>query len=577
MQSQNLINSSPKRALLSSVFGPYGVDDAYGRKENLMELFHNQITKAQGIASLRLHHRSFGLYFLAANVRAEVTVLDFPSRKRFIREIHKQYDLVGISFITPNCAKAREMARLIRRHAPATTIVLGGHGAAIEDLETLIDCDHIVCGEGISWLRSYLGQDPQDPIVHPTLPSNDYRRILGVPLKGPTASLLVPGVGCPNGCRFCSTSHFFNKDYVPFIRTGQEFFQLACRISEESGSDSFFVMDENFLKQKQRAQELLSLMEKHRRWFRFQIFSSADTILDFGLDNLVRLGVGLIWIGVESKTGLLFEKNAGIDFHSLVRELRDRGIAVLTSGILCLEHHTPSNMQEDIDFLIGLEPDMVQFMLMTGLPVTRLYQELKGAGSLRLDLPFEEWHGQKRLNYAHPDFPNDLPEKWLQAAFEADYRRNGSTILRLAETAARGARNLNGMLGHGEVFKARHAQALDQVRELRPLIPLMKRSSVNAQERERVGQLEETMEELIGPKSTKDLGLSLAASATARIWSWRLRLLGDRIQPRTRVTRYGVDRDSRAPSPELLSSIGRTEHRTDAAANEDMVSPPEAG
>ncbi len=33
------------KILLTSVFGPYGVDDDFGRKENVMELFHNQITR----------------------------------------------------------------------------------------------------------------------------------------------------------------------------------------------------------------------------------------------------------------------------------------------------------------------------------------------------------------------------------------------------------------------------------------------------------------------------------------------------------------------------------------------------
>ena len=84
----------PKRILLSGVFGPFGVDDAYGRKENIMELFHNQVTKAQEMGSWRFQHRSFGLYFLAANTQADVTVLDFPSRKRFMRELEKGYDVV---------------------------------------------------------------------------------------------------------------------------------------------------------------------------------------------------------------------------------------------------------------------------------------------------------------------------------------------------------------------------------------------------------------------------------------------------------------------------------------------------
>ena len=396
-----------QRILLSGVFGPFGVDDEFGRRENIMELFHNQVTRGQGLASFRFHHRSFGLYFLAANVDADVTVLDFPSRERFVRELRRGwYDIVGISFIAPNFVKAREMARLARRHAPYATVVLGGHGAAIERVERLIDCDHVVRGEGIGWLRRFLGQDDEAPIVHPALPSTERQSILGVPLPGRTSSLLVPGLGCVNGCRFCSTSHFFGKTYTPYLRTGRDIFEACCRIADERGTDDFFVMDENFLKDTDRARELLAEMERHRRFFRFQVFSSAEAITAFGLDELVRLGVNFVWMGVECKSRQAnFAKNSGVDPQRLVRALRDRGINVLASGILCMEHHTPENIQEDIDHLTDLEADFVQFMLLTPLPTTELYREKQAGGLLREELPYEEWHGQKLLNWRHPHFP----------------------------------------------------------------------------------------------------------------------------------------------------------------------------
>ena len=48
--------------LLTSVFGPYARDDEYGsRAMNPMELYHNQVTRAQGAFSLRMFHRSWGL------------------------------------------------------------------------------------------------------------------------------------------------------------------------------------------------------------------------------------------------------------------------------------------------------------------------------------------------------------------------------------------------------------------------------------------------------------------------------------------------------------------------------------
>jgi len=159
------------KVLLSSVFGPYGVDDAYGRKENIMELFHNQVTREQGLFSLRFNHPSFGLYFIAENIHAPATVLDFPTEKRFIKEIRKGYDYVGISFILPNFAKARRMAELVREHAPSSRIVLGGHGTSIPGIENRIEHDHICRGEGVRWFRRLLGEDPDRPFEHPILPS----------------------------------------------------------------------------------------------------------------------------------------------------------------------------------------------------------------------------------------------------------------------------------------------------------------------------------------------------------------------------------------------------------------------
>ena len=262
----------PPRVLLTSVMKPYGVDDGLGRKESIMELFHNQVTKAQGVASLRFQHRSFGLHFTAANIEAPATVLDFPTRRQFVRELGKGYEVVGISFIAPNFAKAREMARLVRKHLPKARIVLGGHGAAIEGVEELIACDAVARGEGIRWMRAWLGEKVDRPITHPTIVSAENKHIFGIPTPGVTG-MLVTGVGCVNGCRFCATSHNFGKRYIPLLRTGREIFETACRIADELGSTDLFVMDENFLKDRQRAMDLIDEMERAGRTFNFAVFS----------------------------------------------------------------------------------------------------------------------------------------------------------------------------------------------------------------------------------------------------------------------------------------------------------------
>ena len=56
---------SRPRVLLTSVFGPFARDDEFGsRAINPLELYHNQVTRAQGPFSLRMHHRSWGIMLI---------------------------------------------------------------------------------------------------------------------------------------------------------------------------------------------------------------------------------------------------------------------------------------------------------------------------------------------------------------------------------------------------------------------------------------------------------------------------------------------------------------------------------
>jgi hypothetical protein len=201
------------RVLLSSVFGPYAQNDEFGsRALNPMELYHNQVTRAQGSFSVRRFHRSWGILMIQANISAPCTVLDFPTREAFARElVAHRYDVVGISSIIVNVGKAREMCRMVRELSPQSTIVVGGHVAAIPGIEQMLDADHIVKGDGIAWMRQYLGEEPGAPLHHPALSSGFDLRVMGVkvPDKADTSATIIASVGCPMGCNFCTTSAFF--------------------------------------------------------------------------------------------------------------------------------------------------------------------------------------------------------------------------------------------------------------------------------------------------------------------------------------------------------------------------------
>lgn len=372
-------------------------------------------------------------------------------------------------------------------------------------------------------------------------------KIFGVPLIGKSANLLVPGLGCVNGCKFCSTSHFFGRTYTPYLSTGKEVFETASRIADERGSDDFFVMDENFLKDRTRAMELLEEMEAHKRFFDFSIFSSAEAILAFGVENLARLGVKFLWMGVECKSQAEnFEKNRGLDPRALIRDLRDHGISVLASGILCMEHHTPDNIQIDIDHLVGLESDFVQFMLLIPLPVTELYRDHQRRGLLKTDLPFEDWHGQKTLNFNHPQFPGDSAERWIKAAFRRDYEENSSSMYRLIETAFRGAQTLAAK-GETDPWLAERARRLrKRTLNYAPILAAIERFAVNERERRRAKDMAHKIEAAFGPRSLVTRLGRTASILLAAAWKYRIRVFGDGIQPRTIVTRHAAASKTRA-------------------------------
>ena len=130
----------------------------------------------------------------------------------------------------------------------------------------MIDADHIVRGDGIAWMRALPGRGRER--AHP--PS---RNRLGLrrahdgnqaaAADGSTAATIIPSVGCPMGCNFCTTSAFFGGKgkFLNFYDTGDELFDVMSEMEAPLEVHSFFIMDENFLLHKRRAMELLERMK----------------------------------------------------------------------------------------------------------------------------------------------------------------------------------------------------------------------------------------------------------------------------------------------------------------------------
>jgi len=434
------------RVLFSSVFGPYAQDDEYGsRKLNPMELYHNQVTRVQGPFSIRMFHPSLGLRIIQDNISAPCTLLDFPILNRFIDEIkNNEYDIVGISSILPNIGKVKKMCEEIRKHLPNAAIVLGGHLANKPGIGNIVDADYFVKGEGIRWFRKFLGEDEHAPVKHPVEFARFGLRVLGISLKHNSknsAAVLIPSLGCPVGCNFCSTSAKFGGKgrFINFFETGDSLYSEMCKIEKNLGTAAFFILDENFLLQRTRALRLLELMQQHNKSWSIDVFSSARVLKSYTMAQLIGLGISWVWLGVEGKDSQ-YSKLNGIDTRQLVKELQSYGIKVLGSTIIGLEEHTPENIDEAIDWAVSHDTVFHQFMLYTPLPGTALFESHLRKGTILSENEFDtaDINGQYKFNYRHEHIRDGQETEFILRAFRRDFKINGPGIARFIRAVLTG-------------------------------------------------------------------------------------------------------------------------------------------
>jgi len=210
-------------------------------------------------------------------------------------------------------------------------------------------------------------------------------------------------------------------------------------LEAEMGVRAFFVMDENFLLHRKRALRLLELMKEHDKSWALYVFSSANALRLYSDEQLVRLGISWVWLGLEGEESE-YKKLDGTDARALVMRLQSLGIRVLGSSIIGLLEHGPDNIERAIDYAVAYDTEFHQFMLYTPVPGTPLYAQHQAQGTL---LPTEQMeeadaHGQFRFNFRHPRIKNGEEEQYLLRAFRRDFEVNGPSVTRIARTLLRG-------------------------------------------------------------------------------------------------------------------------------------------
>ncbi len=306
-----------------------------------------------------------------------------------------EYDLVGISALTPQAPRAYQIGDAFR--SKGTKVIIGGVHASMLPEEAGRHADSVVVGEVEDLWAKILG-DCENDRLQPRYKSENkpsleklvipkwdsinldiYRTSAGK-RRMPRMPLFTTR-GCLYNCTFCSVSKFYGQSHR---------FKPVSNVLKEIdavNADSYFFVDDNIICDPDYAEELFRALEaKDIRWF-----SQASTnILDNPhlIDLAAKAGSSSLFFGIESITRKnLLSLNKGFNrpdrYVELFRRLEKAGIRPWVSLIYGLDDDDGENLRLTLDFLIKNRVANIVLCIYTPLPGTDLYVEMTGDNRIR--------------------------------------------------------------------------------------------------------------------------------------------------------------------------------------------------
>lgn len=526
----SVIQKRKIKILLTSVCQPFGKQCG----DSFFCTFDgaDQLMWAQGLFRTFGTTDQWGIDFIAANLEAPTTTLHYPTMGRFIKEVKKGYDYVGIAFVDSTYHKMVPMVDAVRTYSSKTRIILGGYGTVLPDDDLAPYSDYICRGEGVEFMRNLLGEPDVRPLTQPAITSRS--TFLSVPLA--EEGYIFGSLGCPNGCDFCATSHFFKRKKIRFLPDGKSIVDAIKQFrSIHPHINEFWLCDEDFFVDKDRAHEFLEEMRKSDLPpLSLSGLGSVRSISQFSMTELVEMGFDRLWIGYEGKRAG-YDKMKGRPYKELFDDLRSHGINTIASMILGLEYQTPEIIEEEFQELMSLKPTTCQFLIYSPVYGTALYERLAAEGRLRSDIMSDKRkHEGTWLAFKHPHIGQTEMRSIQRRLYKNEFRYLGPSALRHFET------NLNGYItlkNHPLSRVREKAQMFRQsARRAIGLIPASKKYL----DRSLYQWLDEFRRRIIvetGRAGTRELFAQTIAPLLFRITDLRMRHLKPR-QPRFSIRRY---------------------------------------
>jgi radical SAM superfamily enzyme YgiQ (UPF0313 family) len=291
-----------------------------------------------------------------------------------------EYDIVGITTMTPGAPRAYEIADEFRKKN--VTVVIGGTHATALPKEAKQHADSIVIGEGEeTWpqLLTDFEKGKLKPFYYQTKPV-DLNKIPPPRRDIINRSFIAAGVqtsrGCPFKCKYCFYSNsLYGSAYRkrPIEKIVEEIKNIPQKLI--IFHDSSFTIDIDYTKNLFKA--LKGLNKKFICLGNVDVLSKDDELLNLA----VKAGCIQWHVGFESLTPLVLDDvgkktNKVENYLKAVEKIHDHGMNVHGFFMFGFDKESIPAFEETLQFLKNAKLDSADFSILVPYPGTKLYDEL---------------------------------------------------------------------------------------------------------------------------------------------------------------------------------------------------------
>jgi radical SAM superfamily enzyme YgiQ (UPF0313 family) len=298
-------------------------------------------------------------------------------------------DLVGIGAMGHAIFRAFDLAREFKKRGK--TVFMGGFMASMIPEIVLEVADSVVIGDAEISFPKLISDFEKNARIE-RIYNNPVISLAGLPL--PKYELLTEkkigdmlpvqaGRGCNHQCSFCSIAclykgRYMNRPVDEVVRDIEKIRSLGYR--------KFYIIDDNLVNSPEYLEELCKRISPLKmKW------SSQCTMNLARNPDLLKLaassGCEILSLGIESisQEGLekMNKKWLRVDDHEkLIRAFNKAGIMISAEMIIGTDSDTVESLRETWDFIRRTKLPLVRVYILTPVPATELYKELKAEGRL---------------------------------------------------------------------------------------------------------------------------------------------------------------------------------------------------